>query len=52
MANYKGLASLLNSCYSDEKKNIAQARMVYLKIRRTKFSLAYHASFALRKSPS
>lgn len=52
MANYKGLACLLNSCYADEKKRIAQARMVYLKIRRTSFSLAYHASFALRKFPS
>ena len=52
MANYKGLACLLNSRYTDEKKRIAQARMVYLQIRRTSFSLAHHASFALRKSPS
>ena len=52
MANYKGLACLLNSCYTDEKKRIAQARMMYLQIRRTSYSLAYHASFALRKSPS
>lgn len=52
MANYKALACLLNSCSADVKKRITHARMVYLKIRRTSFSLAYHASFALRKSPS
>ena len=52
MANYKGLACLLNSCYTDEKKRIAQARMVYLQIIRTSYSLAYRAPFALRKSPS
>ena len=52
MANYKGLACLLNGCYTDEKKRIVQARMVYLQIRRTNYSLAYHASFALRNSPS
>lgn len=52
MAHYKALACLLNSCSADVKKRITHARMVYLKIRRTSFSLAYHASFALRKSPS
>lgn len=53
MANYKALACLLNSCSTDVKKRITHARMVYyLKIRRTSFSLAYHASFASRKSPS
>ena len=46
MANYKPLACLLNSCSADVKKRIAHARMVYLKIRRTSFSLPYHASFA------